>query len=90
MPIYSYTNLDTVIEEIVDRPKPLVVYVFSESKSNIKKIKNSTYSGSFVVNDVVVHLANNHLPFGGVGMSGSGRYHGESGFINFSNAKSIC
>ena len=90
MPIYSYTNLDSVIEEIIDRPKPLVVYIFSENKANIKKVKNKTYSGTFVVNDTILQLANNHLPFGGVGMSGSGRYHGESGFINFSNAKSIC
>lgn len=50
MPLYSYTNLDDVIEEIVGRPKPLVVYIFSENQSNIKKVKEKTYSGAFVVN----------------------------------------
>ena len=53
-------------------------------------MKENTSSGTFVVNDVVVQLLNNHLPFGGVGDSGYGRYHGESGFIGFSNPKSIC
>jgi aldehyde dehydrogenase (NAD+) len=79
-----------VISEIQSRPKPLVVYAFSENSKNIKLIKEKTRSGSFVVNDAVVHLLNCHLPFGGVGASGYGRYHGKSGFLAFSNPKSVC
>ena len=89
MPLYSYTNLDEVIKEINDRPKPLVVYLFSENSSNVKKVQDSTYSGAYVVNETLMQMMNPHLPFGGVGMSGSGRYHGKSGFLAFSNPKSI-
>jgi len=67
----------------------LVVYAFSENKHNITKIKNHTSSGSFVVNDAIVQLLNPNLPFGGVGGSGYGRYHGVSGFESFSNSRSI-
>ena len=56
----------------------------------MEKVKSSTSSGAYVTNDAVVHLLNCHLPFGGVGLSGSGRYHGIAGFYNFSNPKSIC
>ena len=90
LPMYSYSDLKDLVVEIRNRPKPLVVYYFSESKKNIEFVKNNTSSGSFVVNDVVMHMLNNYLPFGGVGDSGYGRYHGESGFIGFSNPKSIC
>lgn len=64
--------------------------MFSGNNSNLSKVKKSTTSGSFVVNDAVVHLLNPHLPFGGVGSSGYGRYHGKAGFLAFSNSKSIC
>lgn len=90
LPINSYDNLKELISEISSRPKPLIVYLFSENKSNIEYVKNHTYSGSFIVNDAIIHMLNCHLPFGGVGDSGYGRYHGESGFIGFSNPKSIC
>lgn len=90
MPLYSYDNLKDVIEEVNDRDKPLVVYMFSESSSNLKLVKENTSSGAFVVNDILMQMTNPHLPFGGVGKSGHGRYHGKSGFEAFSNKKSIC
>jgi aldehyde dehydrogenase (NAD+) len=90
MPIHQYSSLKTLVEELRRRPKPLIVYLFSESSKNIDYVRSNTYSGSFVVNDVIIHMLNNHLPFGGVGDSGYGRYHGESGFLGFSNPKSIC
>lgn len=62
-----------------------MVYTFSENSKNIKKLRYATSSGAFVVNDAVLQMANHHLPFGGVGSSGYGRYHGISGFKNFSN-----
>jgi aldehyde dehydrogenase (NAD+) len=68
----------------------LVVYHFSSNQKNIEKVRKGTTSGSFVLNDSVVQMLNCHLPFGGVGASGFGRYHGVYGFMNFSNLKSIC
>lgn len=90
LPLHIYKNLNDVIEDINSRPKPLVVYHFSENEKNVNKVKGGTSSGAFVLNDAVVQLLNCHLPFGGVGASGSGRYHGYAGFQNFSNARSIC
>jgi len=63
--------------------------MFSSNQKDISYLKQHTYSGAFVVNDAVVQLLNCHLPFGGVGESGHGRYHGESGFQAFSNPKSV-
>ena len=64
--------------------------MFSENSDNKKKLQNETFSGAYVVNETLMQMTNPHLPFGGVGMSGTGRYHGKSGFIAFSNPKSIC
>ena len=89
MPIYPYKDLKQLVGDIRHRAKPLIVYVFSENSKNIEYVKEQTYSGSFVVNDVLIQMLNCHLPFGGVGESGYGRYHGESGFIGFSNPKSV-
>ena len=72
-----------------DKPKPLAVYLFTSDKKVEDHVKSHTSSGAFVVNDALVQALNCHLPFGGVGESGYGRYHGESGFICFSNPKSI-
>lgn len=90
LPIQSYKDLKTLISEIRAKPKPLVVYLYSESSTHVNFVRTNTSSGAYVVNDSVVQLLNPHLPFGGVGDSGYGRYHGESGFISFSNMKSIC
>jgi acyl-CoA reductase-like NAD-dependent aldehyde dehydrogenase len=80
LPLKIYSKLEEVISEIGARPKPLVVYAFSSDKKNIERLRNNTISGSFVINDVVVQLLNPNLPFGGVGASGYGRYHGKAGF----------
>ena len=77
------------MSELKSKAKPLVVYIYSSTSKNIELVRNHTSSGAFVVNDSVVQLLNCHLPFGGVGESGYGRYHGESGFLAFSNLKSI-
>lgn len=90
LPIKIYDNDKALAQEISGREKPLVVYVFSEDAKNISFFKDATTSGSFVVNDTVVQLLNPHLPFGGVGASGYGRYHGYSGFEAFSNQRSVC
>lgn len=78
------------MQDIRKRPKSLAIYVFTQNENNFNFVKSNTSSGALVQNDAVVQLLNCHLPFGGVGQSGYGRYHGESGFISFSNPKSLC
>ncbi len=89
LPMIVYKSLDEVIEFINSRPKPLALYIFSKSRQDVQKILKSTSSGGAVVNDVIVHLANFNLPFGGVNQSGHGRYHGQFGFREFSHEKSV-
>jgi len=84
-----YKNFKVLIQEIRKKPKSLAVYVFTNDQKNFEFVKQNTSSGALVQNDAVVQLLNCHLPFGGVGQSGYGRYHGESGFIGFSNPKSL-
>jgi len=89
LPVFGYDDLSTVIDLINSRPKPLTVYSFTEDCQVKNRIKKETSAGAFVNNDVAVHLINPELPFGGVGMSGSGRYHGKCGFDVCSNPKSV-
>lgn len=89
LPVFGYDELDSVIEKINSRPKPLTVYVFTENKAVKDRVRVETSAGAFVVNDVAIHLINPELPFGGVGMSGYGRYHGKCGFDACSNPKSV-
>lgn len=89
LPLLTYKNVDTVIDYIRANPKPLALYVFSKNKKMTRKILGSTTSGGAVINHVVLHLANPHLPFGGVGHSGMGSYHGEFGFKTFSHERAV-
>ena len=74
---------------ILMRPRPLSLYIYSFNKDIQRKILEETIAGGVCVNDAAFHVANDDLPFGGVGASGMGNYHGEEGFIRFSHAKSI-
>lgn len=89
LPIMEYEDLNEVIEFINDRPKPLALYFFSNNKSNVKKVISSTSSGGVCINDTINHITNAYLPFGGVGDSGIGNYHGVATFDTFSHKKSI-
>lgn len=89
MPLLTYKNVETVIDYIQKNPKPLALYVFSKNKKMIKKVLRSTTSGGVAINHVVLHLANPHLPFGGVGHSGLGSYHGVFGFKTFSHERAV-
>ena len=89
LPIIKYKNLDEAITEINKRPKPLALYCFTTSKSFETKILNSVSFGGGCINDTIIHLANSNLPFGGVGESGMGKYHGKESFLTFSHSKSI-
>jgi aldehyde dehydrogenase (NAD+) len=89
LPVIAYDDLDDVIRRIKERPKPLALYVFSEDESIKEKVLNEVSFGGGCVNEAVMHIANGGLPFGGVGDSGTGNYHGEAGFRAFSHYKSI-
>jgi acyl-CoA reductase-like NAD-dependent aldehyde dehydrogenase len=89
LPIIGYTKIDDAIEYINSKPKPLALYIFSENEVTQNKIINETSSGGVCINDTILQVANSELPFGGVGNSGFGRYHGKASFDTFSNFKSI-
>ncbi|MFL0400673.1 aldehyde dehydrogenase [Bacillus cereus] len=89
LPIIEYDKLEDVIETIQQHPKPLALYVFSEDRKVQEQVTNNIPYGGGCINDVVYHLATPYLPFGGVGSSGLGGYHGEQSFRTFSHYKSI-
>jgi aldehyde dehydrogenase (NAD+) len=89
LPVLRYTNLDAAIAEIKARPKPLSLYLFTNDPRIKEKVLREVSFGGGCVNDSIMHISNGHLPFGGVGGSGMGRYHGEAGFHAFSHYKSI-
>jgi acyl-CoA reductase-like NAD-dependent aldehyde dehydrogenase len=89
LPVLSYENLDEIIEKINERPKPLALYVFSEYHYVAEKILRNIPSGGACVNHTLLHLVPNGLPFGGVGESGMGSYHGKASFDAFSHLRSI-
>lgn len=89
LPIMTYSNLDKAINDINKHPKPLALYLFTNDKDVENKVINEISSGGVLINDTILHLANSKLPFGGVGNSGIGSYHGEQSFKTFSHNKSI-
>ncbi|MBW0432359.1 aldehyde dehydrogenase family protein [Leptospira yasudae] len=89
LPMIPYTDLDDAIAKINSKPKPLALYVFGKKERAIKKILKETSSGGVAVNDVILHLVNPNLPFGGVNHSGHGSYHGYFGFKAFSHERSV-
>jgi aldehyde dehydrogenase (NAD+) len=89
LPILEFDDLTQAIDLINQRPKPLALYIFSRDRQSQQRIISQTSSGGVCVNDTIIHLSVPSLPFGGVGASGFGRYHGKAGFDTFSHAKSI-
>jgi aldehyde dehydrogenase (NAD+) len=89
LPVIEYTEIEGAIAAINSRPKPLALYLFTNSKDLQNKILKETSSGALVINDTVMHLAVTRLPFGGIGESGMGSYHGKAGFDTFSHYKSV-
>lgn len=89
LPIISYSDLDDAISKINNRPKPLALYMFLNDKVARKKIIRETSFGGGAVNNALMHIVTHFLPFGGVGSSGMGRYHGRYSFETFSHTKSI-
>lgn len=89
LPILKFNNLDDVIAEIKQRPKPLALYLFTQDENIKQKVLSEVSFGGGCINEAVMHIANGELPFGGIGDSGIGNYHGEAGFRAFSHYKSI-
>lgn len=89
LPIMEYEILDSVIAMINEKPKPLAVYVFTEDKNVAKDVMSRISFGGGCVNDTISHVASPYVPFGGVGSSGLGGYHGRYSFDTFSHKKSI-
>ncbi|MGA9174990.1 MAG: aldehyde dehydrogenase [Thermoactinomyces sp.] len=89
LPIFQYKEIDEVIQVIREKPKPLALYLFTENRETEKKVIDSLSFGGGTINDTLVHLATPYLPFGGVGTSGIGSYHGKFSFDCFTHQKSI-
>ncbi|OEF28200.1 coniferyl aldehyde dehydrogenase [Vibrio rumoiensis] len=89
LPIMPYQNIDDVIGYINRGERPLALYLMSEDKELIQKVTSTTHSGGVAINDTVLHVGAEDAPFGGVGQSGIGHYHGIEGFHTFSHAKTV-
>lgn len=89
LPVLSFNTIEEAIIQIKKLPKPLSAYIFTKNKKIKNAILNQISFGGGAVNDAVMHITNSKLPFGGVGQSGIGKYHGEAGFKTFTHCKSI-
>jgi aldehyde dehydrogenase (NAD+) len=88
-PIVTFNSTEEAIKFVQDREKPLALYYFSESKQNIRRVLKHTSSGGTCINDIIMHIANENLPFGGVGHSGMSAYHGKESFDVFSHHRAV-
>ncbi|MFH6991604.1 NAD(P)-dependent benzaldehyde dehydrogenase MdlD [Flavobacterium sp. FlaQc-48] len=89
LPILSYTDVNDVLKEINSRPKPLALYVFSQDQAFAENVLSNTSSGDAEINSTLIHVGSHFLPFGGVGASGFGKYHGRFSFGTFSHQRSV-
>ena len=89
LPVLTYSSLDEAIRTVESHPHPLALYFFSEDKKAQKKVLDLCHFGGGCINDTIIHLATSAMPFGGVGESGMGGYHGMEGFKTFSHTRSI-
>jgi len=89
LPIFGYGNIDDAITYVNARPRPLALYYFGGDDADRRKVLDRTTSGNVTINGTIMHVAQDDLPFGGVGASGMGAYHGVEGFRTLSHAKGI-
>ena len=87
LPIILYDKLEDAIEFVNQRPRPLALYYFDYDTERVNHLLTHTHSGGVLINDTLVHVAQDDMPFGGIGESGMGQYHGHEGFLTFSKAK---
>ena len=89
LPVISFTNFNLILNEIIELEKPLAAYLFTNNAEEKENFTNKLSFGGGCINDVMMHLGNENLPFGGVGNSGIGNYHGKFGFETFSHQKAV-
>jgi len=89
LPVLPYRDLDAAIAYVNQRPRPLALYSFENDAGRRDRVLNETIAGGVTVNDTILHIAQENLPFGGVGPSGMGHYHGIEGFKTFSKQKAV-
>ena len=89
LPMLVYSNIETCIEFIQDHPRPLALYLFTRNRGMERKILDTCSFGGGCINDTIVHLATSAMPFGGVGASGMGSYHGKKSFDTFTHYRSV-
>ena len=89
LPIMTYQHIDQVLDYINSQDRPLALYLFSDDKTLQTKVINKTRSGGVCLNDATIHVGQHEMPFGGVGESGMGQYHGEEGFMAMSKLRPI-
>jgi aldehyde dehydrogenase (NAD+) len=89
LPVIDFENFEEVYTIIEQNPKPLSTYIFTSDKKLVSEFLRKTRSGSASINETVLQIASPYLPYGGVGSSGMGRYHGKSSFDTFSNMRSV-
>jgi coniferyl-aldehyde dehydrogenase len=89
LPVIPYKSLAGAAQYVNERPRPLALYFFDYNRANAEFIIKHTHSGGVLVNDTMVHVPQEAMPFGGIGHSGMGQYHGQAGFLAFSKEKGV-
>ena len=89
LPVKTYRTIDEALGYVADHPRPLALYLFDYDAARIERVLGESISGGVTINDTLFHIAQDELPFGGVGPSGMGHYHGEAGFSTFSKRKGV-
>lgn len=89
LPVVGYRDMDSAIAYVNARPRPLALYLFDDDSARVERVLARTIAGGVTVNDTLLHIAQESLPFGGVGPSGMGQYHGYAGFLAFSKLKPV-
>ncbi len=89
LPLLPYDSLDGAIRHVNDHPRPLALYYFGDDPANIERVLDQTVAGGVTINETLLHISQDDLPFGGVGPSGMGAYHGKFGFDTFSKLKPV-
>ena len=89
LPVVGYDTLAQALEFVRRRDRPLALYYFDEDAARIRHVLDTTHAGGVTINDCMFHFAQHRLPFGGIGASGIGAYHGETGFLRFSHLKPV-
>jgi acyl-CoA reductase-like NAD-dependent aldehyde dehydrogenase len=89
LPVLPYKDLDAAIAYVNQRPRPLALYCFENDSGRRDRVLNETVAGGVTINDTILHIAQEELPFGGVGPSGMGHYHGIEGFKTFTKQKAV-